>query len=108
MRRKVILVTMAAVTSLVTLDATIVGVALPSIARSLHASFADVEWVIGGYVLCFAALLTPAGVLGDHRGRRGAVLVGVSIFAIASLLCSRGPGCCKASARRSCRRRRSV
>jgi MFS family permease len=44
-------------------------------------------WVIGGYVLCFASLLTPAGVLGDHRGRRGAVLAGVSIFAGASLLC---------------------
>lgn len=78
---------MAGVTSLVTLDTTIVGVALPSIAQSLHATFADVEWVIGGYVLCFASLLTPAGVLGDHRGRRGAVLAGVSIFAVASLLC---------------------
>ena len=82
-----ILLVMASVTSLVTLDATIVGVALPSIARSLHATFADVEWVIDGYVLCFAALLTPAGVLSDHRGRRGAVLAGVSIFAVGSLLC---------------------
>jgi MFS family permease len=87
MRNKIILLTMATVTSLVTLDATIVGVALPSIARSLHATFADVEWVIGGYVLSFASLLIPAGVLADHRGRRGAVLAGVSIFAIASLLC---------------------
>lgn len=87
MRSKVILVTMATVTALVTLDATIVAVALPSIARGLHASFADVEWVIGSYVLCFASLLTPVGALGDHRGRKGAVLAGVSIFAIASLLC---------------------
>ena len=87
MHKKIILLTMAGVTSLVTLDTTIVGVALPSIAASLHATFADVQWVIGGYVLCFASLLTPAGVLGDHRGRRGAVLAGVSIFAIASLLC---------------------
>lgn len=87
MHKKIILLTMAGVTSLVTLDTTIVGVALPSIAASLHATFADVQWVIGGYVLCFASLLTPAGVLGDHRGRRGAVLAGVSIFAAASLLC---------------------
>jgi len=87
MRSKIILLTMATVTALVTLDATIVGVALPSIAQSLHATFADVEWVIGGYVLCFASLLTPVGVWGDHRGRRGAVLIGVSLFAIASLLC---------------------
>jgi MFS family permease len=86
-KNKVILLTMAGVTALVTLDTTIVGVALPSIARSLHASFADVEWVIGAYVLCSASLLTPAGVLGDHRGRRGAVIAGVSIFAAASLLC---------------------
>jgi MFS family permease len=63
MHKKIILLTMAGVTSLVTLDTTIVGVALPSIAASLHATFADVQWVIGGYVLCFASLLTPAGVL---------------------------------------------
>jgi MFS family permease len=87
MRKKISLLSMAGVTSLVTLDTTIVGVALPSIASSLHATFADVQWVIGGYVLAFASLLTPAGVLGDHRGRRGAVLAGVSIFAGASLLC---------------------
>jgi MFS family permease len=87
MHKRIILLTMAGVTSLVTLDTTIVGVALPSIAASLHATFADFQWVIGGYVLCFASLLTPAGVLGDHRGRRGAVLAGVSIFAGASLLC---------------------
>lgn len=94
MRKKIILLTMAAVPALVTLDTTIVGVALPSIARSLHASFADVEWVIGGYVLCFASLMTPAGALGDHRGRRNAVLAGVSIFAFASLLCglAQSPG----------------
>jgi EmrB/QacA subfamily drug resistance transporter len=87
MRSKVILVTMATVTALVTLDATIVAVALPSIARGLHASFADVEWVIGSYVLAFASLLTPVGALGDHRGRKGAVLTGISTFAVASLLC---------------------
>src|ERR1700722_489413 len=87
MRNRMILLVMASVTSLVTLDATIVGVALPSIARSLHATFADVECVIDGYVLCFAALLTPAGVMSGHRGRRGAVLAGVSIFAARSLLC---------------------
>jgi EmrB/QacA subfamily drug resistance transporter len=87
MKSKVILVTMATVTALVTLDATIVAVALPSIARGLHASFADVEWVIGAYVLAFASLLTPVGALGDHRGRKGAVLAGISIFAVASLLC---------------------
>ncbi|HTE48268.1 MAG TPA: MFS transporter [Gemmatimonadaceae bacterium] len=87
MNKKIILFTMATVTALVTLDTTIVGVALPSIARSLHATFADLEWVIGGYVLCFASLLTPIGLLGDQRGRRRAVLVGVSIFGAASLLC---------------------
>jgi EmrB/QacA subfamily drug resistance transporter len=91
MRSKIVLLTMATVTTLVTLDATIVAVALPSIAASLHASFAQVEWVIGSYVLCFASLLTPLGALGDHRGRRGAVLVGIAIFAIASLLCGLAP-----------------
>ena len=87
MKSKVILFTMATVTALVTLDATIVAVALPSIAHGLRASFADVEWVIGSYVLAFASLLTPVGALGDHRGRKGAVLAGISIFAVASLMC---------------------
>src|ERR1700733_8567640 len=45
------------------LDTNVVGIVLPTIARDLNASFADIEWVISAYVLCFAALLLPAGAL---------------------------------------------
>ena len=78
---------MASVTALVALDTSIVGVILPSVARSLHASFGSVEWVITGYILSFASLLVPAGVFSDRFGRRTGVLVGVAIFGVASLLC---------------------
>src|SRR6202162_1741653 len=70
------------------LDANITAVVLPTIARDLGASFADVEWVISTYVLCFASLLLPAGAIADRFGRRRIFLVGIAIFALASLLCS--------------------
>ena len=53
------------------LDTNVVAVVLPTIARDLGASFADVEWVVSTYVLCFAALLLPAGSIADRFGRRG-------------------------------------
>src|ERR1700733_7302104 len=52
------------------LDANIVAVSLPSIARDLHGEFTDVEWVVSAYILPFAALLMPAGALADRLGRR--------------------------------------
>ena len=69
------------------LDANIVAVILPSIARDFAASFADVEWVISAYVLCFASLLLPAGALADRFGRRRVFLLGIASFAFSSLLC---------------------
>jgi Putative transposase of IS4/5 family (DUF4096) len=50
------------------LDANIVAVSLPSIARDLHGEFTDVEWVVSAYILPFAALLMPAGALADRLG----------------------------------------
>lgn len=73
------------------LDSNIVAVALPSIARSLHSSFADIQWAIGAYLLTFAALLLPAGSLADLQGRRRTVLVGLCLFAVASALCGLAP-----------------
>jgi len=69
------------------LDTNIVGVVLPSIARDLGASFANIEWVVTTYVLCFAALLLPAGAVADRFGRRRVYLIGIALFAGASLLC---------------------
>ncbi|WP_087723837.1 MFS transporter [Pandoraea sp. PE-S2T-3] len=73
------------------LDTNVVGVVLPTISAQLHASFADVQWVIGAYVLCFAALLLPAGSIADRFGRRRVFLCGIAGFALASLACGLAP-----------------
>ena len=62
------------------------NVALPDIARSTHATQTQLEWVIEAYSLVFAALLLPAGALGDKFGRRRALLVGLLIFGTGSAL----------------------
>ena len=66
------------------LDVTIVNVAVPSIRTDLRATYPQVEWVINGYVLGFAALLVIGGRLGDLFGRRRLFLVGVAGFTAAS------------------------
>src|SRR5579871_3337651 len=90
-RSQALLLTMSLITAVVTLDTTITGVILPSIGHSLHASFEQLEWVVTGYMLPFAALLLPAGAWADFRGRRQATLVGLGIFALASLVCGFAP-----------------
>src|SRR5258707_3882996 len=62
------------------LDTNVVAVVLPTIARDMSASFADVEWVVSTYVLCFAALLLPAGSIADRFGRRKVFLGGIGFF----------------------------
>ncbi|MEA2843658.1 MAG: hypothetical protein QOJ69_1329, partial [Actinomycetota bacterium] len=56
--------------AMVTLDATVVNVALPQIAGDLHADFADLQWVVTGYTLALASLILLGGSLGDRYGRR--------------------------------------
>lgn len=68
-------------------DTNVVGIVLPTIARDLNASFADIEWVISAYVLCFASLLLPAGSIADRFGRKRVFLGGIALFALASLAC---------------------
>jgi len=60
--------------------------AMPSIAASLDASQSSQQWIVDSYALVLAALLLPAGALGDRFGRRGALIVGTAIFGIGSLL----------------------
>jgi EmrB/QacA subfamily drug resistance transporter len=83
--------TLAAVcvaTFMLLLDITIVNVALPDIAKSLHASFSDLQWVIDAYALSLAALLLTAGGLADLLGRRRVFTWGLAIFTASSLLCA--------------------
>lgn len=74
------------------LDTNVVGIVLPTIARDLAATFADIEWVVSAYLLCFAALLLPAGAIADRAGRRRVLLLGLAIFAATSLACGVAPG----------------
>ena len=67
------------------IDVTIVNVALPSIRRDLHASATQLEWVVSGYMLAFAAALIIAGNLGDKFGRKRLFLSGAALFGLASL-----------------------
>jgi MFS family permease len=73
---------------MIMLDSNIVAVSLPSVVRDLGAAFSDIEWVVSAYVLTFAALLMPSGVLADRYGRRRTALVGLSVFTLSSLLCA--------------------
>jgi EmrB/QacA subfamily drug resistance transporter len=75
-------------TFMLLVDVTIVNVALPSIQDDLHASFAQLQWVVDAYALSLAALLLTAGSLADIFGRRLLFAIGVAIFTAGSLLCA--------------------
>ncbi|MFF4250333.1 MFS transporter [Streptomyces sp. NPDC001663] len=81
-------------TFMLLLDVTIAVVALPDMAGSLHASLSDLQWVMDTYALALAALLLGTGAAADIVGRRRVHVVGVVVFATASLLCglASGPG----------------
>ena len=74
--------------SLAFVDGTVVNVALPAIQRGLHATVFQAQWVIESYALLLAALLLVGGALGDRLGRRRIFLVGVAVFAVASIACA--------------------
>jgi EmrB/QacA subfamily drug resistance transporter len=76
------------------LDVSIVNIAIPSIQRDLHASYADVQWALAGYTLAYALVLITGGRLGDIFGRKRLFLIGVAGFTIMSALCgaATGPG----------------
>src|ERR1700733_9644335 len=85
--RFLVLLTTSVVSSLIMLDSNIVAVSLPAIAKSLGASFVDIEWVVSAYVLAYTALLLGSGALADLIGRRKVMLAGLTIFAAASAAC---------------------
>ena len=70
------------------LDTTVLNLALPTLARKLHASSGDLQWFVDAYTLVFAALILPAGLLGDRYGRKRLLLAGLSLFALASTVCA--------------------
>jgi EmrB/QacA subfamily drug resistance transporter len=77
--------------SMAFIDSTVVNVALAALQADLHATVADVQWVVEAYALSLAALLLAGGSLGDLYGRRRIFTIGVGLFAAASLWCGLAP-----------------
>ncbi len=75
----------------ITLDAVVVNVALPSIRSDLGGGMTGLQWVVDGYTLMFAALLLSAGALSDRIGARRAFGVGLGLFVVASVACGLAP-----------------
>ncbi|WP_205324133.1 MFS transporter [Glycomyces sp. YM15] len=68
------------------LDVTILNVALPTLAVDLDASTAELQWLVDAFIVALAALLLPAGLLGDRLGRKKVLLAGLAIFGAACAL----------------------
>ncbi|MCX6397184.1 MAG: MFS transporter [Propionibacteriales bacterium] len=87
MNKKIgILATVCLAVLAINLDTTIVNVALPSISGELDAGTRELQWIVDGYNLAFAALVLAAGSLSDRFGRRPALIIGLLGFAAASLV----------------------
>ena len=70
------------------LDATVVNVALPTIGQDLHATVAQLQWIVNAYTLTLAGLILLGGSLGDRYGRRRVFVLGAIWFAVASAVCA--------------------
>lgn len=77
--------------SLAFIDGSVVNVALPTLSRQLHADAAQLPWAINAYLLPLGALILLGGGAGDHYGRRKLFLIGLALFAAASLVCMGAP-----------------
>jgi EmrB/QacA subfamily drug resistance transporter len=73
--------------SMAFIDGTVVNIALPAVQSALHATLAQVQWVVESYALALAAILLTGGSLGDLYGKRLVFAIGVVIFSIASICC---------------------
>src|SRR4051794_24690473 len=92
-RRRRMLVLAICCTSIfiVSLDNTVVNVALPSIRRELGASVSQLQWTVDAYTLVLAGLLILSGSMADRLGRKRVFRAGLLLFSLGSLLCSTAP-----------------
>jgi EmrB/QacA subfamily drug resistance transporter len=90
-RKGIILLSCCLSLLIVSMDATIVNVAIPNIRADLGASAAQMQWVIDIYTLVLASLLLLSGATADRFGRRRTFQIGLTVFALGSLLCSLAP-----------------
>jgi MFS transporter, DHA2 family, multidrug resistance protein len=75
----------------VTVDGTVLSVALPTLARALRATETDLEWFQSGYLMLLAAAVLPAGLLGDRFGRKKLLIGCLAAFGTGSALCAEAP-----------------
>ena len=90
-RRWAILAVLVTSLLVVVLDNTILNIALPTIQRDLGATQSQLVWAVDSYILVFAALLFTWGVLGDRYGRKRILMIGLTIFGLASAACAFAP-----------------
>lgn len=83
-----ILATTILASGMVFIDGTVVNVALPALQKEFNATIGEVQWVVESYALLLTALLLVGGTAGDQFGRRRVFVMGVALFAIASILCA--------------------
>jgi EmrB/QacA subfamily drug resistance transporter len=91
-QRRTILVVLCLSLLVVVIDNTVLNTALPTLARVLPAGTSALQWITDAYSLCFAALLIPAGALGDRFGRKRSLVAGLSVYAVGSLAASTAGG----------------
>ncbi len=70
------------------IDGTVLSLALPTLATDLHASTAQLQWFVDGYLLVLGAMMLPAGLLGDRFGRKRLLLAALALFGLGSLACA--------------------
>jgi MFS transporter, DHA2 family, multidrug resistance protein len=87
-RRWLALIAIAASVVVVGLDLTVLNLALPTIAGDLHASTGDLQWIADSYSLVLAAIMLPAGMLGDRYGRKRVLLIALVLFLLSSAACA--------------------
>lgn len=90
-RKTAVLATCCLSLLIVSMDATIVNVAVPEIGDELDAPLSRLQWIIDIYTLTLASLLMLAGTAADRYGRRRVFRIGLVTFALGSLLCSLAP-----------------
>jgi EmrB/QacA subfamily drug resistance transporter len=90
-RRTWVLVAAVLGSTMAFVDESVVNVALPKIETNLHTTLGAMQWVVNAYTLCMSALLLVGGATGDQFGRRRMFVIGVLVFAVASLGCGVAP-----------------
>lgn len=87
-QRQFVLAATVLASAMAFIDGSVVTIALPVIQKQLQASFQELQWIVNAYTLMLGALILVGGALGDRVGRKRIFVIGIVIFALASLACA--------------------